>query len=111
LNDYTAVDNDNFEQSPQTINLDDSQKSNVQSNPDPCTIIDLSEESDPELQQFVSNNEPVLSHQIHVIVIPIKVILRHQLYLLKLEAELKHIVQYLLIEIGKLQLMPDHKDQ
>jgi len=64
LNDYTAVDNDNSEvdpQSPQTINLDDSEQNNVQSNPDPCTIIDLSEESDPELQQFVSNNEPVLS--------------------------------------------------
>jgi len=50
-------------------------------------------------------------YQIYVIVIPIKVILRHQLHLLKLEAELKHIIQYLLIVMVELQLKLDHKDQ
>ena len=111
LNDYTAVDSNNSEvdpQSPQTINLDDSEQSNV---PDPCTIIDLTEESDPELQQFVSNDEPVLSHhtlsdsyycdtnQSHPQASTASTQVRGQ------------IEQYPLIVMVELQLMPDCKDQ
>ena len=69
LNDYTANDIGNSEfhpypiQSQKTINLDDSEQSNVQTNSNPfmCAIVDFTKESDSGPQQFVSspsNNEP-----------------------------------------------------
>ena len=60
LNDYTAVNSDDSEANPQTflstetITLDDSEQTNVLSDPDPL-VIDLIDESDPEPQLIVSS--------------------------------------------------------
>ena len=66
LNDYsanTAVHDAEVHLSPiqsPEAELDDSEQNSIQSNSDPCMcpVIDLTEDSDPEPQDFASDNEP-----------------------------------------------------